>query len=201
MGNLKLTESQLTKFRADGFLMMEELFDREEMDLLQQIAEADERLTDESDVREDSEGGITRLTARTVLDDDIYCAFVRCPRVLGPIEQFLEGEAYHWNHKMMFKDPRVDGAWEWHQDYGYWYVEHTCLFPLLASCLIAVDPATAQNGCIKAIRGSHKIGRVGHHYTAGQMSADMERVDAALERLELVGCEMEPERRSSATAI
>ena len=37
MGNSKLTESQLAKFRADGFLMVEELFDREEMNLLQSI--------------------------------------------------------------------------------------------------------------------------------------------------------------------
>ena len=58
MGNSKLTESQLAKFRADGFLMVEELFDREEMNLLQQIAEADKKLTDESYVREDSDGGL-----------------------------------------------------------------------------------------------------------------------------------------------
>ena len=186
-----LTDAQLAQFRADGFLLVEELFDHEEMDLLQQIAETDERLTDDSYVRKDSDGGITRLTARTVLDDDVYSAFVRCPRLLGPIEQILEGEAYHWNHKIMFKDPLVGGAWEWHQDYGYWYVEHACLFPLLASCLIAVDPATEQNGCIKAIRGSHRIGRVEHHYVAGQMSADAERVEAALEHMELVNCEMD----------
>jgi hypothetical protein len=30
---------------------------------------------------------------------------------------------------MILKEPYVGGAWEWHQDYGYWY--HTgCLFPL-----------------------------------------------------------------------
>ena len=114
-----LTDVQLAQFRADGFLLLEELFDGEEMDLLQEIAETDRNLTDESYVRKDGDGGITRLTARTVLEDDIYSAFVRCPRVLDPIEQILEGEAYHWNHKVMFKDPLVGGAWEWHQDYGY----------------------------------------------------------------------------------
>jgi ectoine hydroxylase len=192
MDSYKLTQTQLDQFHADGFLLVEELFDEEEIGLLQRIAECDQRLVDDSYVRADGDGGITRLTARTVLDDDIYSAFVRCPRLLGPIEQILEGEAYHWNHKMMFKDPRVGGAWEWHQDYGYWYVEHACLFPLLASCLIAVDPATEENGCIQAIRGSSRMGRVEHQYVAGQMSADAERVEAALERLELVHCVMAP---------
>ena len=30
-------------------------------------------------------------------------------------------EAYHYHTKMMIKEPHVGGAWEWHQDYGYWY--------------------------------------------------------------------------------
>ena len=33
----------------------------------------------------------------------------------------LGDEVYHFHHKMMVKEPRVGGAWEWHQDYGYWY--------------------------------------------------------------------------------
>ncbi len=27
----------------------------------------------------------------------------------------------HFHSKLMQKEPRVGGAWEWHQDYGYWY--------------------------------------------------------------------------------
>ena len=28
----------------------------------------------------------------------------------------------------MQKEPKVGGAWEWHQDYGYWY-KNEFLFP------------------------------------------------------------------------
>ncbi|MCA9135081.1 MAG: phytanoyl-CoA dioxygenase family protein, partial [Planctomycetales bacterium] len=47
-------------------------------------------------------------------------------------------------------------------------------------------------GCLQVIAGSHHIGRVDHGKTGGQTGADMERVEAALERLPLIYVEMEP---------
>jgi len=107
------------------------------------------------------------------------------------MEQLLGGEVYHYHTKMMLKEPRVGGAWEWHQDYGYWY-HNGCLFPYLASCLIAVDRATRENGCLQVLVGSHNMGRVDHGKTGDQTGADMEIVNAALERLELAYIEAEP---------
>jgi ectoine hydroxylase-related dioxygenase (phytanoyl-CoA dioxygenase family) len=125
------------------------------------------------------------------LPDDLYSAIVRSERIVGPTEQLLRGQVYHLHHKMMLKEPRVGGAWEWHQDYGYWY-SNGCLFPDMACCLIAVDRATRENGCLQVIRGSHRMGRIEHGKTGEQVGADQARVDAALERMELVYCEMEP---------
>ena len=107
------------------------------------------------------------------------------------MERLLGGEVYHYHHKMILKEPYVGGAWEWHQDYGYWY-HNGCLFPDLASCMIAVDRATRQNGCLQVLRGSHRLGRVEHGQVGDQTGADRERVEAACERLELVHCELEP---------
>jgi ectoine hydroxylase-related dioxygenase (phytanoyl-CoA dioxygenase family) len=92
---------------------------------------------------------------------------------------------------MMLKEPKVGGAWEWHQDYGYWY-NNGCLFPDMGSCLIAVDRATKANGCLQVIPGSHKMGRIEHGQTGGQTGADLQRVEMALERLSLVYCELDP---------
>ena len=64
----------------------------------------------------------------------------------------LGGEVYHYHSKLMLKEPFVGGAWEWHQDYGYWY-QNGCLFPWMASCLIALDPATRANGCLQVLKG------------------------------------------------
>jgi ectoine hydroxylase-related dioxygenase (phytanoyl-CoA dioxygenase family) len=92
---------------------------------------------------------------------------------------------------MILKEPLTGGAWEWHQDYGYWY-NNGCLFPYLASCMIAVDRATKENGCLQVLKGSHHLGRIDHVKIGDQTGADPERVAATLERLELVYCELEP---------
>ena len=128
--------------------------------------------------RKDATGQITKLTLWNQAGDDLYGMFSRSPRIVDRMEQLLGGEVYHYHTKMMLKEPRVGGAWEWHQDYGYWY-HNGCLFPLLASCLIAVDRATRQNGCLQVLSGSHQMGRIEHGKTGDQTGADMEMVDAA----------------------
>jgi ectoine hydroxylase len=187
----QLTEEQIERFSRDGYLMIESLFDAEEMDLLLSVARADQQLAQQAYDRLDSADGRSKLWITDSLGDDIYSAFVRCPRVVEPLEQLLGGEVYHYHHKMMLKEPFVGGAWEWHQDYGYWYL-NGCLFPEMASCLIAVDWTTRENGCLQVIRGSHRMGRVEHGKAGEQQGADMERVNEALKHLELVHCEMRP---------
>jgi hypothetical protein len=187
----ELNEEQLEQFNRDGYLIVRGLFDAEEMDLLISIAKADQQLEQQSQERQDLENGRSKLWITGSLGDDIYSAFARCERVVNPIEQVLGGEVYHYHHKVMLKEPLVGGAWEWHQDYGYWYLNH-CLFPYMASCQIAIDRATIDNGCLKVIKGSHHMGRIDHGKAGEQKGADMERVNEALKHLELVECEMEP---------
>ena len=144
--------------------------------------------------RRDGAGGTIRLTVENALGDDIYAAFVRCRRIVDSMEQLLGDEVYHYHHKMIFKEPYTGGRWEWHQDYGYWY-DTGCLFPELASCLIAVDRATRENGRLQVLRGSHRLGRINHGPIGDQTGADPERVNAACQRLELVHVELEARRR------
>jgi hypothetical protein len=186
-----LTNGQIQQFHADGFLIAPGLFDAEEVDLLSKIARADQQLSQAAAGRRDSQGGVVRLSLGNELGDDIYAAVVRCRRIVDAVEQLLGGEVYHYHHKMILKDPLVGGAWEWHQDYGYWY-HNGCLFPYLVSCMIAVDRATRANGCLEVLRGSHHLGRIEHGKVGDQTGADPERLAAVRARLELVPVELEP---------
>jgi hypothetical protein len=96
-----------------------------------------------------------------------------------------------YHSKLSAKQPRVGGAWEWHQDYGYWY-KNGCLFPDMLSVFIAIDACTKENGCMQVLRGAHLLGRIEHGFAGEQTGADLERVAEAKKRLELVYCEMAP---------
>jgi ectoine hydroxylase len=186
-----MTENQRRQFADDGYFIAEGLFDAEEIDLLGKIARADHRHGQEAASRKDAQGGAIRLRVENELRDDIYGAVVRSRRIVDAMEQLFGGEVYHYHHKMILKEPFTGGAWEWHQDYGYWY-HNGCLYPHLASCMIAVDRATIENGCLQVLKGSHHLGRIEHGKTGDQTGADLERVDAARERLETVHCTLEP---------
>ena len=176
------TLRELEAYRDRGFLLVPQLFDLDEMNILLDFAKRDQALLAGATGRKDAAGQITKLTLWNHAGDDLYGMFSRSPRIVDRMEQLLGGEVYHYHTKMMLKEPRVGGAWEWHQDYGYWY-HNGCLFPLLASCLIAVDRATKENGCLQVLVGSHRMGRIEHGKVGDQTGADMEIVGAALERL------------------
>ena len=188
---MSLNSDQLESYHRDGYVIVRRLFDAEEMALLGRAAREDRQLDEQSFGREDGEGGNVRLAVWNQPGEGIYGMFARCQRTVDAVEQILEDEVYHYHSKMIMKDPQIGGAWAWHQDYGYWY-HNSVLWPDLCSVSIAVDAATKENGCMQALKGSHKLGRVDHVQTGQQAGADVKRVEEAVKRHELDYCQMEP---------
>jgi hypothetical protein len=186
-----LTDGDVASFHRDGFVIRRGWFDAEEMGVLAGFAREDPDLVSHHMPVKDASGRESRLTLWNHPGDDLYGMFSRCRRVVDGAEQLLGDEVYHYHAKMMLKEPRVGGAWEWHQDYGYWY-QNGCLYPDMLSVMIAVDRADRENGCLEVLRGSHLLGRVEHGRFGEQTGADPERVEAARARLELVRFEAEP---------
>lgn len=186
-----LDTPQINYFTQRGYLIVPSLLSPEETKALAEIARLDQALASKMAHRKDAQGRTAQLALDNALSDNIYSAIVQSERLVKAMEALLEGEVYHYHHKVSAKQPFEGGAWEWHQDYGYWY-NNGCLFPYMASCYIAIDAATKENGCMQLLAGSHHMGRVEHGRTGQQTGADMERVNAALERMELVYAEMAP---------
>ena len=186
-----LSELQIDSFNQDGYLVIRGLLDVEETELTLKAARQDEAMRINAMEVIDTKGRATNLSLWNHPGDDIYGAICRSRRIVDSMEQLLGDEVYHYHSKLSAKEPKVGGAWEWHQDYGYWY-QNGCLFPDLASVFIALDPATRENGCLQLLKGSHRMGRVDHGRFGSQSGADPERVDAAMQRLEKVYCVMAP---------
>jgi ectoine hydroxylase-related dioxygenase (phytanoyl-CoA dioxygenase family) len=75
------------------------------------------------------------------------------PAFVIPAAQLLGGAVRFWHDQLFVKPPRHGGVVAWHQDYSYW----TRTQPLAhLTCWIALDEATAENGCLRYVPGSHK---------------------------------------------
>ncbi|PHR98439.1 MAG: phytanoyl-CoA dioxygenase family protein [Blastopirellula sp.] len=185
------TENEISSFAEQGFCMVRGLFSEPEIQKLLEHAKVDRQLSESTYGRKDASGQETKLALWNHPGDDLYGMFSRNPRIVDRMEQVLQGEVYHYHTKMMQKEPKIGGAWEWHQDYGYWY-NNGCLFPYMASCLTSVTRSTKENGCLQVIPGSHLMGRINHVKTGDQTGADLEIVEAAIERMGIQYVEAEP---------
>ena len=186
-----ISDADVEAYRRDGFVLVRGMLDGEEIGLLGRAAREDRVLDQHSFGRADGEGGTVRLSLWNHPTDTIYGMVARSESIVGSAEKILEGEVYHYHSKMIMKDPRVGGAWTWHQDYGYWY-QNGVLFPLLTSAYIAIDPSTRENGCLQVVKRSHELGRIEHVLTGEQAGADNDRVQEILKKLDLVHVEMDP---------
>lgn len=191
MASGPLNEQQVRDYQTDGFVLARGFFDAEEICLFSRAAKEDKELDSHSYGVADGEGGTVRLSLWNHPGDTLYGMFARCESMVNSAEKLLGGEVYHYHSKMIMKDPKVGGAWTWHQDYGYWY-HNFVLFPFLCSISIAVDPATRENGCLQVIPSSHLPGRIDHVLSGDQAGADRERASEILKRIDVSYVEMEP---------
>ena len=150
----------------------------------------------------DLSGKKTKLSLWFTPGNDVFGYLTRSEKMVNAVAQLMDSDApvCHFHSKLMQKEPKVGGAWEWHQDYGYWY-KNQFMFPdQLLSVMVALTKANKENGCLQVIKGSHKLGRVNHGFSGEQVGADMVMVNNALKTMELVYCEIEPETHCFFTA-
>jgi hypothetical protein len=189
----RLSAADVGRFHAEGYLLAPGLFEAREVGLLRRVLERDAAFWSRVRTGQDHAGHPVQIWITSGIDDHVVLgAFVRCRHLVEAAEQLLGGEVYHWHHKLTLKQPRGGGAWEWHQDYGYWY-DYGCLFPDLVSCMVALDPARPGNGCLEVVPGSHRMGRLDVSRRADQTSpASEERIRIVLQDLGRIACELDP---------
>ena len=191
MTDLTLSAEQMRQFDEDGYLILENLLPPEDVERILRIARCDPQLAADAKGNQNYEGeGLdTRLAYRPGLADDVYSALARSRRLVEPLEQLFGDQVRYYYQLQMMKDPQT-GGWQYHQDYGYHYEQF--FYPAFASVMVALDPATRANGCLKVVRGSNRLGRLEHQSSGSQRIADPQRVAMALREMEEVYCELTP---------
>ena len=183
-----LSSDQISLYNNDGYLILKEFCSKREIDNLLDYASKDSSIGDNVLDLNDESGKKTKLSLWFTPGDNIFGYLSRSEKVVNSISQLLESDSpvCHFHSKLLQKKPRIGGAWEWHQDYGYWY-KNQFMFPnQLISIMVALSPSNKENGCIQFIKGSHKLGRLNHGFKGEQVGADMEMVNNALKTMEII---------------
>ena len=187
----EITADDRAAFDRDGFVIKRGLFYRDEIALVDVVIASDPAIVSNAVAVSDSSGAATELALWNHPSDDIFGAMARSRRMALGATRLLRGEVYHFHTKLTMKRPNVGGAWDWHQDYGYWY-QNGCLWPHMLSVGVAIDAATLENGCLEVLTGSHHLGRIEHGRVGGQTGADPERVAAIMRVCPRQALTMEP---------
>ncbi|GAB3701086.1 phytanoyl-CoA dioxygenase family protein [Spirosoma flavus] len=194
MSVYQLSDEQIAQYHRDGYLIVSNLFSSEEIDRLYQVAIDDKTISRNSYDLNDQSGKKTKLALWFTPGNDLYSLVTRSERIVQSVDKLLDDTSpvCHFHSKLMQKEPRVGGAWEWHQDYGYWYKNEFLLPDQMFSVMVAITKATKENGCLQVIKGSHKMGRVEHGFAGEQVGASQHYVDLALKTMDLVYVELKP---------
>ncbi|MDB4902677.1 MAG: phytanoyl-CoA dioxygenase PhyH [Mucilaginibacter sp.] len=190
----KFTPAQVELYNQQGYIIIKSFCNPQEINKLYQTALDDNAMKNNALDLNDQSGKKTRLSLWFTPGNDVFGYLTRSEKMISAVKQLLGGDApvCHFHSKLMQKEPKVGGAWEWHQDYGYWY-KNQFMFPdEVISVMVALTAANKENGCLQVIKGSHKLGRVNHGFAGEQVGADMQMVNNALKTMELVYVELEP---------
>ena len=156
------TAQQLSEYDKNGYLMVRGLLSDEEVDELNTVTPAVLNGKDEEDgmyrVRERS--GACRAVFLTHRHSPPFKELARHPRILNPVKQILQNDAYIFHSKINVKDAFEGAVWLWHQDYGYW--QHDGVNDRMLSVMVFLDRSTLNNGCFMVAPGSHKWGVLPH---------------------------------------
>ena len=188
-----LTPDQIVAYHRDGYLHIPGFFDAAE------IAPVQAALRDDPGV-----GGrlatVHDGSAKTQHDylgwtrhgDDWLGVTTRLARLVEGAATLIGEPVYHWHSKLVKKPAGKSGQVVWHQDFSGWY-QDGCLMPEMLTAIVALTPATRENGCLHMLRCSHKMGRV-DRLRDGDAYSNIEprRLAAMQKRFEDVAVEMAP---------
>ena len=201
----ELTEAEREAYRKDGYFVREAVFAEAELKPLRDAIEAIHRAISDAARRPgtpiervddkryqdllgsrvkwewaERSGAIRSMEPFCHLDSRVE-ALVEDGRLRGPPRDLLEcDEVGLFTDKLNYKRP--GGApFPWHQDTPYWQFGCDHLDQLV-SLQLYLDEATAENGCLWIIPGSHGAGMLPcfqDRGVLGKLYTDVERLDAA----------------------
>jgi ectoine hydroxylase-related dioxygenase (phytanoyl-CoA dioxygenase family) len=178
---LRITNDERAAWERDGFFLRRAVFGPDEVEALRHAAERtaelaraalgapDEHYTIDGNRYVEARRSTIQLEHRPdtttirVIEpfhhfDPRFDALLDDPRLVAPMRDLVGCEEIAlFTDKLNLKRPREGSGFRWHQDSPYWVFEcgHVDRLP---NVMLALDDASAANGCLRVVRGSHRSG-------------------------------------------
>jgi phytanoyl-CoA hydroxylase len=173
-GPAALDEAHVAAYHRDGFLAMENLLAPEEVvaakqalaDLLHGRVPGFDGLQPEPEMKDrwaemtpDERAGAARKLWLFAAHEPRLGALTRHPALHRILERLIGEPCRLIQDMALLKPPLIGSEKPWHQDMAYfgWSPPER-----IVGVWIALDPATAENGCMQVIPGTHRAGPVPH---------------------------------------
>lgn len=142
----RLSAEQIAQFEQDGYVLFHEpVFAPDKFARLKAVFEEDLKRFNESE--------LDMIHTR----DDRLMEFLLCDEVLDLVEPVIGPNIGLWASHLICKEPFVGKATPWHEDSAYWNGRVSTMAGI-CTVWLAIDPATAENGCMRVIPGSQVNG-------------------------------------------
>jgi hypothetical protein len=116
-------------------------------------------------------------------------AMIREPVMLDAVEDLIGPDILCWGTSLRAKRPDGKTFAGWHQDTAYADVR-----PIVVIVALALSPSRVENGCIRAIPGSHRGPLLPHReaFATDSLLTREQYIDAAFDQSGAVDFELEP---------
>lgn len=120
---------------------------------------------------------------------------VHHPKMLDVVEEILGPDILCWSSDFFVKKPHDPGFVSFHQDTTYAGLEP---FDGIVNCWLALTPSRKENGCLRVLPGSQKLGQLEHATTpsAGNMLFFGQTAKIEINEQDVVDLELEPGQMS-----
>ncbi len=151
-----LQPAAVANFRADGFLVVDEVFSASEIADLRAAVDAADLPAEQ--LRQGGDSATIHLLGLTSRHP-AFAALARDQRIVQLIVPLLGPDIQLQHAKLAVKpQARERGPYPWHQDFAYFPHTNTDL----VAVMVMLDDATPDNGCMRMVRGSHRDGLADH---------------------------------------
>ena len=174
----RLTPKERTSWDKNGYFIRDDVFTKEENDVLRQIADdiaigkrpfPTANIDQNALVRDGKVEASDIYAMHKIHHVSCYCpeflARVRDQRLTDPIVDLLGPDILGLNNLYIWKAPKIGLGFPWHQD--KWYFNHQYRTEMTVGTWTAIDTADIDNGCLYVIPGSHKYGILKHEDLEG----------------------------------